>query len=95
MSVSDFCSLTPKEWRSVCLRWRERRDVESRERWEQVRWLGLFALQPHVRKRLTPEDVLSYPWDVESLPSSPRMSRAEAERRMRLALERMGRKLED
>ena len=63
MSLCDFEQLTPDEWRATCKSWHASREEESRERWEQVRWLGTVSVQPHVRKRLSPRDLLHFPWD--------------------------------
>ena len=92
MSLRDFCSLTPEEWREVCRGWHASRDQASHETWEQTRWLGTVTVQPHVRKRLSPRDLLRLPWDeaVQNKDNAPRMSREERERRMAAAIRRMG-----
>lgn len=46
--------------------YRERKDVESRERWEQVRMQVWYTIQPHLKKgaNTTPQKLLPMPWDV-------------------------------
>ena len=90
LSLSDFCALTPGEWHEVCRCWRERHESVSRDAWERARWLGAVTVQPHVRKRLSPRDLLRLPWDEVAVRQDPRMSREERERRMADAIRRMG-----
>lgn len=94
MSLCDFERLTPDEWRATCQSWHASREEESRERWEQVRWLGTVTVQPHVRKRLSPRDLLHFPWDDKTKESAPVMSREEHMKRMAAAIQRMGRYLD-
>ena len=94
MSLCDFEQLTPDEWRATCKSWHASREEESRERWEQVRWLGTVSVQPHVRKRLSPRDLLHFPWDDKTRESAPVMSREEHMKRMEAAIQRMGRYLD-
>ena len=54
-----------------------------------------MSVQPHVRKKLSPRDVLPFPWENEPQTPTPRMSREEHERRMADALARMGKYLTD
>lgn len=70
--------------------WRERQESFSRDAWERARWLGTVSVQPHVRRSLSPRDLLKLPWDEPPMCDVPRLSREEGERRMRSALERMG-----
>ena len=58
MSLADFCSMTPEEFRQAHGAW-----LEAEESWEMARTLSAFILQPWSRKRLKPSDVLKFPWD--------------------------------
>ena len=95
MSLRDFEVLTPEEWRATCQHWHETREQMSRETWEQVRWLGALTLQPHVRKKLSPRDILRFPWDDKKKDAPPVMSREEHLKRMAAAIDRMGRYLKE
>lgn len=44
-------------------------DEAGREAWERTRLLATVSLQPYSRGRLTPEEVLKFPWD-EPTPSN-------------------------
>lgn len=65
MSLGDFRLLTPGEFGSVGKAWGERRETSERGRWERMRLLASISIQPHVRRRLTPERLLPLPWDKE------------------------------
>lgn len=60
MSLRDFCSLTPEEFRAVVDEWQS---VRVRQPWEQTRLLACCLLQPWSRKTLRPTDVIRLPWD--------------------------------
>ena len=94
MSLREFEMLTPGEWRATCQSWHKTREQMSRETWYQVRWLGTVTVQPHVRKTLSPRDLLRFPWEDDTKTSAPRMSREEHERRMADAIRRMGKYLD-
>lgn len=74
----------------MCASWRESRGQASHENWEQTRWLGTMVVQPHVRRSLSPKDVLRLPWDMKTEHREPHMSKEERERRMADAIRRMG-----
>ena len=63
ISFSDFCILTPGEFAQVCRRQREREDELERARWERMRLLAAITVQPHCKKKITPERLLPLPWD--------------------------------
>lgn len=83
MSLQDFCSYTPSEFRAVYDAWRKQRDYDDRESWEQTRRLCVSILQPWSKKALTGRDVFSLPWDKserkeEQLSEDERKARYEA-----------------
>ena len=65
MSVEDFCRCTPAEFRSVADAWRRAEEHRERSGWEQTRMQCLCMLQPYSRHRLSPRDVMRFPWDEE------------------------------
>ena len=68
MSYDDFCRCTFGEFESICRAWREMTELREREAWERMRTLGAVSIQPHVRKRLTPRQLLPMPWDKKTTP---------------------------
>jgi hypothetical protein len=65
LSHDDFCRLYPEEFESIYNAWKERTDADTRSNWEQMRMLATIVIQPHVRKRITPKQLLPLPWDDE------------------------------
>lgn len=41
--------------------------IEEREKseWERTRWLATIVVNPHVKKRLTPKDLATFPWEKQ------------------------------
>ena len=64
MSLADFCSMTPEEFRQAHGAWLEAEESRVRSGWEMARTLSAFILQPWSKKRLKPSDVLKFPWDT-------------------------------
>ena len=63
MSISDFCSMSPQEFREAHRCWLEHEEAEMQGGWEMTRMLALFLLQPYSKKKLRPSDVMKFPWD--------------------------------
>lgn len=88
LSYGDFCRLTPGEFRAVCRAHAGRLEAEYRTAWERTRTLAAVCVQPHVKKRLTPQQLLPFPWDkgraTQAHPApTAEESRQRLERRMR------------
>lgn len=65
MRPDDFRLMTPDEFRAVCKAWSEGQENRERGRWERMRLLASIVIQPHVKRRITPERLLPLPWDKE------------------------------
>jgi hypothetical protein len=63
MSVMDFSRCTPYEFQEIISHWRDCRDAQMRDSWEQTRFLATAMLQPYARHQLHPSDVLKFAWD--------------------------------
>ncbi len=63
LSLPDFCALTPSEFRSVCDAWGRHSEGLEQGSWERMRLLATITIQPHVKKRLTPGQLLPLPWE--------------------------------
>lgn len=63
LSYDDFARLTPEEFAAVCKSYNAR--VENREHsdWERVRTQVSILIQPYMKKRAVPADILPFPWD--------------------------------
>lgn len=63
MTRDDFCKCTYEEFDSICEAWQRMRREDSRDAWERARIMATIAIQPHVKKRMTPRQLLPLPWD--------------------------------
>lgn len=63
MSLDDFCSCDYDEFGSICNSWSEMTDTQNREAWERARMIATICIQPHVKKRISPQKLLPLPWD--------------------------------
>ena len=54
-----------------------REQMADRAAWERIRMLALCTLQPHTSRRLTPHDVMSFPWDKENAKAASQAQNAE------------------
>lgn len=43
--------------------WGRQREADGQDAWERMRLLATITIQPHVRKRLTPQQLLPLPWE--------------------------------
>ena len=57
-----------EEFTAVCKAYNQKREAESRERWEQTRTLAAIIIQPHLKKRITVQQLLPLPWDKRKDP---------------------------
>lgn len=63
MSLSDFCALSPSDFRAANRAFLELEEARSRDSWEKTRMLATIAVQPYSHKRLDPRSLLPLPWD--------------------------------
>ena len=63
MSHDDFCKCTFEEFESICDAWHEMTEGQYRDSWERARIVAAICIQPHVKKRITPRQLLPLPWD--------------------------------
>lgn len=69
MSRSDFETATPDEFIAIYDAWNGHEDALLHNGWQQTRWLATVSVQPHIRKRITPHELLPLPWEDESVTS--------------------------
>lgn len=66
MTPDAFCRLFPEEYAAAEKAFGELEEARMQRQWEMTRTLAAIAIQPHVRKRITPRELLPLPWDKES-----------------------------
>lgn len=66
-------------------------DGQYRDAWERARTVAAIVIQPHLKKKITPQQLLPLPWDHKSraiesatpeLTAEERLKRFEAVRRL-------------
>lgn len=92
MSVTDFCGLTPEEFSEVCKAHTENVEADYRDAWERTRILAAIVIQPHIRRSITPAQLISLPWDIKRKPTAPLkpVSKEEDLKRFERLLKRTG-----
>ena len=68
MRIGDFCQCTPNEFDAICEAYAERRESDYKERWERARLLATIVIQPHLKKKVSPKNLLPFPWEKQSAP---------------------------
>lgn len=66
MSMDDFCRCAPSEFHAAYEAWSEMRQREEQGMWERMRMQCLCSLQPYSRSKLTPRDIMRFPWEAKS-----------------------------
>lgn len=83
MSHDDFCKSTVEEFESICKAWREMTEGNNRDAWERARIMTAIIIQPHLKKKITPRQLLPLPWDNVKIPKNagPKLNAEEQQRR--------------
>ena len=63
LSPSAFWSMTFGEVSLALDANRESEEMRERMEWERTRWLAAITINPHVKKRITPKDLATFPWE--------------------------------
>ena len=77
MSFVDFCLLTEEELAAVFRSWTSHADDLERGSWERMRVHACISVQPHVKRRLTPAQLLPLAWDREDKAAAPKLTAEE------------------
>ncbi len=65
LSHDTFCRLTPEELSAIIEAWNKERESQERDKWERMRLLAAISIQPHVSRKVTPQQLVPLPWDEE------------------------------
>ncbi|SFO04702.1 hypothetical protein SAMN05421741_11821 [Paenimyroides ummariense] len=66
ISYNDFYALTPRSFTNIINGFRNKQYTESKERWEQIRYLFYASLKPHLKGNPTLRSLMPLPWDNET-----------------------------
>lgn len=67
LSIDDFCKCDIDEFEAICRAWSDMLEAQNRDDWEQMRLLAAVSIQPHVRKRIIPRQLIPLPWDNQKV----------------------------
>lgn len=73
----------------MCASWGRHSEGLEQGSWERMRLLATITIQPHVKKRLTPGQLLPLPWDGKR-PAAPPVSREQDMERLRKLMGKRG-----
>ena len=63
MAELDFADCTPKYFRLRLWGMREAQQQEYRNRWESSRWMVATIISPHLKKPISPQKLMRFPWE--------------------------------
>ena len=68
MSFADFCLMTPEELDHVFIAYNTRVEDTYKDGWERTRMLATICVQPHLKRKVQPRQLLPLPWDNKKKP---------------------------
>ena len=69
LSFDDFCRLTLTEFNETYKAYQSKQETEYRDEWQRTRMLAAIIIQPHCKKKVTPEKLLPFPWEKDETKS--------------------------
>lgn len=84
MPYDDFCAITPEEFNHIYRAYSEERTAQYQDSWERMRMLATIIIQPYAKNGLTPQKLLSFPWEKkkpEHTKVAPAVSKEDALKR--------------
>lgn len=87
MSADDFDGLTLPEFEEIYRAWTEKEESRCRNGWEMARFGALYALAPHSRKKLRPQDICTFEWERKGRDVSPEDDRETVRRTREMLME--------
>lgn len=68
LSPREFARLTPAEWGAIAESAHVREQHEEQRSWEQTRTLLYAIVSPYLSHRISPRELLPFPWDEAAAP---------------------------
>lgn len=87
------CDITPEEFNHIYRAYSEERTALYQDSWERMRMLATIIIQPYAKKGLTPQKLLSFPWEKkkpEHTKVAPAVSKEDALKRFEKVLGKVG-----
>lgn len=91
MNRKDFRALTPEEFAEASKAFQDFEEARQRQEWERMRLLASISIQPHIKEKLTPRQLIPLPWDTDTTEEeAPKMTHEERMRKAEEARKRLG-----
>ena len=90
LSYDDFCRLDFEEFDAICRACHSSRESVYREDWERIRLLAAITIQPHLKKKITPQALIPDTWDKQKPKGKPLTKEEDRMRLERLMKRRKG-----
>ncbi|MCM1022417.1 MAG: hypothetical protein NC403_09470 [Muribaculaceae bacterium] len=91
LPFDEFCALEFDEFESICEAWRKMNEQQTREAWERTRLLATICIQPHIKKKITPKQLMPLPWDKKATRrKAPKQTAEEKQKRFEDVAKRLG-----
>ena len=74
LTPSALYGLTFDEFNNALTGMYELMEQREQREWERTRWMATMLLNPHTKKRLTPTDLIEFPWEKKSKPAADGMA---------------------
>ena len=87
-SVADFCRLTPTEFEHIYKAYSDKQDADYKDAWGRMRLAATVLLQPHTKRKITPEKVIIFPWEKKKS-SAPVLSKEQDKERFEMLMARI------
>lgn len=88
MSYDEFLRIDVSTFMAIAKTYADDEESHRREEWERMRLLATIVIQPHVKDKITAEQLLPFPWEKKRNSTARRkMSVAEQKKRMQQLLE--------
>lgn len=92
MSAEDFREMTLEEFDATAEAFQKHQEQEYRSGWEQMRLHASICIQPHLKNRVRPKELIVFPWEEEKIEKKPIPSKEEAMRQYNELMERLKQK---
>jgi hypothetical protein len=66
MNEDSFNDCTPKNFRLQLYGMREAQQQQYRNQWELTRWMAATMISPHLKKPISPQKLMPFPWEKSS-----------------------------
>lgn len=63
LTYDYFYSLTPRIFHNITVGYYRKKDQQYKDQWEQTRQIVVSVLTPHLKKGVSRNSIMKFPWD--------------------------------